>query len=128
MAEYRTVTAVATVTQQTFNADGTVSETTFDVTAESPKVLAIDPYVTIEPIEGGAVITVTDAQGKTTATIYNGKDGADGADGAPGEKGERGEKGEKGDDGAPGAKGDKGDPGEPGAKGADGARPRRSER
>lgn len=119
MAECRTVDVVATVTQQTFNADGTVSETTFDVTAESPKVLAIDPYVTIEPIEGGAVITVTDAQGKTTATIYNGKDGADGA---PGEKGERGEKGEKGDDGAPGAKGDKGDPGEPGAKGADGAK------
>jgi len=120
MAEYRTVTAVATVTQQTFNADGTVSETTFDVTAESPKVLAIDPYVTIEPIEGGAVITVTDAQGKTTATIYNGKDGADGA---PGEKGERGEKGEKGDQGIqgdPGAKGDKGDKGADGAPGAKG--------
>ena len=102
MANYRTVTAVATVTQQTFNADGTVSTNTFDVTAEAGKVLAIDPYITIEQTEDGAVVTVTDAHGKTTATIYNGKDGADGVDGAPGTPGE------KGADGAPGAKGDKG--------------------
>ena len=77
MAEYRTVTAVATVTQQIFNADGTVSTNTFDVTAEAGKVVAIDPYITIEQTEDGAVVTVTDAHGTTTATIYNGKDGAD---------------------------------------------------
>lgn len=111
MAEYRTVDVV-----------GTVTTNTFDVTADGGKIVVIDPYISIEQTDEGAVVTVTDKQGVTTATIYNGKDGADGADGAPGEKGERGEKGDKGDDGAPGAKGDKGDPGEPGAKGADGAK------
>ena len=124
MANYRTVTAVATVTQQTFNADGTVSTNTFDVTADAGKVVAIDPYITIEQTEDGAVVTVTDAHGKTTATIYNGKDGADGkdgTDGAPGAKGDPGERGEKGEKGDPGKDGEKGDPGTPGEKGADGA-------
>ena len=132
MAEYRTVTSVATVTQQTFNADGTVSTNTFDVTAEAGKVVAIDPYITIEQTEDGAVVTVTDAHGKTTATIYNGKDGAPGAKGERGEKGDKGDqgiqgiqgepgaKGDKGADGAPGAKGDKGDKGDTGATGATG--------
>ena len=117
MAEYRTVTAIATVTQRTFNADGTVSTNTFDVTAEAGKVVTINSYITIEQTEEGAVVTVTDTHGSTTATIYNGKDGADGAPGAKGDQGERGEKGEKGDPGTPGVKGDKGDTGATGAKG-----------
>ena len=126
MAEYRTVTAVATVTQQIYNADGTVSTNTFDVTAEAGKVVTIDPYITIEQTEDGAVVTVTDAHGQTTATIYNGRDGADGAPGAKGDPGERGEKGEKGDPGekgepgTPGTKGDKGDTGATGATGPKG--------
>lgn len=149
MAEYRTVTAVATVTQQTFNADGTVSTNTFDVTVEAGKVVAIDPYITIEQTEDGAVVTVTDAHGKTTATIYNGKDGQDGQSGVDGFSptatvsksgnvatisitdksgttstqvfdGAKGDKGDKGDPGI-GIKGDKGDPGTNGKDGKDGA-------
>lgn len=116
MANYRTVTAVATVTQQIYNADGTVSTNTFDVTAEAGKIVVIDPYISIEQTDEGAVVTVTDKQGVTTATIYNGKDGA------PGEKGERGEKGDQGIQGEPGAKGDKGDKGDKGADGAPGAK------
>lgn len=134
MAEYRTVTAIATVTQQTFNADGTVSTNTFDVTAEAGKVVAIDPYITIEQTEEGAVITVTDAQGVTTATIYNGKDGADGQDGQDGQSGVDGfsptatvsksgnvatisitdKSGTTSAQIVDGAKGDKGDKGDPG--------------
>lgn len=117
MAEYRTVDVVATVTRQTFEADGTVSTNTFDVTADGGKIVVIDPYISIEQTDEGAVVTVTDKQGVTTATIYNGPPGA------PGAKGERGEKGEKGDQGIqgePGAKGDKGDKGADGAPGAKG--------
>jgi len=110
---------VATVTRQTFEADGTVSTNTFDVTADGGKIVVIDPYISIEQTDEGAVVTVTDKQGVTTATIYNGPPGA------PGAKGERGEKGEKGDQGIqgePGAKGDKGDKGDKGADGAPGAK------
>ena len=132
MAEYRTVDVVATVTRQTFEADGTVSTNTFDVTADGGKIVVIDPYISIEQTDEGAVVTVTDKQGVTTATIYNGKDGAPGAKGERGEKGEKGDqgiqgepgakgdKGDKGADGAPGAKGDKGDKGDTGATGATG--------
>lgn len=135
MAEYRTVDVVATVTRQTFNADGTVSETTFDVTADGGKIVVIDPYISIEQTDEGAVVTVTDKQGVTTATIYNGPPGAPGAKGERGEKGDKGDqgiqgiqgepgakgdKGDKGADGAPGAKGDKGDKGDTGATGATG--------
>lgn len=148
MANYRTVTAVATVTQQIYNADGTVSTNTFDVTAEAGKVVVIDPYITIEQTEDGAVVTVTDAHGKTTATIYNGKDGADGQDGQDGQSGvdgfsptatvsksgnvatisitdKSGTTSAQVVDGAKGDKGDKGDPGigikgDKGDPGADG--------
>lgn len=129
MAEYRTVDVVATVTRQTFEADGTVSTNTFDVTADGGKIVVIDPYISIEQTDEGAVVTVTDKQGVTTATIYNGKDGAPGAKGERGEKGEKGDqgiqgepgaKGDKGDKGADGAKGDKGDKGDKGTTGATG--------
>ena len=99
------------------------------------------PIATVTQTDSGAVISITDKTGTTTATITNGKDGKDGADGAPGAKGDKGdkgdpgekgeqgiqgipgEKGEKGDTGAPGAdgtKGDKGDTGAPGPQGEDG--------
>ena len=137
MAEYRTVDVVATVTRQTFEADGTVTTNTFDVTADGGKIVVIDPYISIEQTDEGAVVTVTDKQGVTTATIYNGKDGQDGQDGRDGRDGQSGVDGfsptatvsKSGNvatisitdksgttsaqvvDGAKGDKGDKGDPG-----------------
>ena len=44
----------------------------------------ISPVVTVEPIEGGHRITITDAIGTQTADVLNGKDGKDGADGKDG--------------------------------------------
>ena len=39
------------------------------------------PIATVEPIQGGAKITITDKDGTTTTNVYNGTDGQDGADG-----------------------------------------------
>ena len=75
----------------------------------------ISPFATVSQTDSGAVITITDAYGTTTATVTNGKDGADGA------KGDKGDKGDTGATGAKGDKGDKGDPGEQGEPGQDGA-------
>jgi hypothetical protein len=72
------------------------------------------PIATVTQTDSGAVISITDKNGTTTATITNGKDGKDGADGQPGEKGDTGAPG------ADGAKGDKGDKGDTGATGAQG--------
>lgn len=44
----------------------------------------ISPVVTVEPIEGGHRITITDAVGTQTADVLNGKDGKDGEPGADG--------------------------------------------
>jgi hypothetical protein len=60
------------------------------------------------PTEDGALITITDKNGTTTATVKNGADGT---------------KGDKGDIGPQGPKGDKGDTGGAGANGADGYTP-----
>ena len=89
----------------------------------------------------GAVITITDKSGSTSATITNGKDGQIGKDGSNGKDGVsathswnntiltitsaagtssadlKGDKGDPGADGAKGDKGDKGDKGEQGPKG-----------
>lgn len=54
----------------------------------------ISPVVTVEPIEGGHRITITDAVGTQTADVLNGKDGKDGKDGAPGADGYTPVKGE----------------------------------
>ena len=99
------------------------------------------PIATVEQTDTGAVISITDKDGTTTATITNGKDGKDGADGqdgytpqkgidyfagqpgkdgADGAPGEKGDKGDKGDPGEPGQKGDKGDPGQKGDTGEQG--------
>lgn len=60
------------------------------------------PTVTVGQTENGAVITITDKNGTTTATVANGKDGADGA---PGEKGDKGDTGATGPAGAAGKDG-----------------------
>jgi hypothetical protein len=69
------------------------------------------PIAKVEQTATGAVISITDKDGTTTATITNGKDGKDGV---PGEKGD---KGDKGDPGEPGQKGEQGAQGEPGKDG-----------
>ena len=54
----------------------------------------ISPVVTVEPIEGGHRITITDAIGTQSADVLNGKDGKDGADGKDGQDGYTPVKGE----------------------------------
>lgn len=68
------------------------------------------PIAKVEQTDTGAVVSITDKNGTTTATITNGKDGKDGKDGAPGQPGEKGDKGDPGADGQPGQPGEKGDP------------------
>ena len=52
----------------------------------------LSPVANVTQTSTGAIITVTDKNGTTTATVYNGKDGQDGKDGV-------GKDGEKGKDG-----------------------------
>lgn len=75
------------------------------------------PIATVTQTENGAVITITDKAGTTTATVTNGKDGADGPQGLTGATGPQGPKGDKGDTGATGPKGDTGLTGPQGPKG-----------
>lgn len=63
------------------------------------------PVAMVEQTNEGAVITVTDKNGTTTATVANGKDGAKGDKGDTGPQGEKGEKGDKGDPGKDGTDG-----------------------
>lgn len=72
------------------------------------------PVAKVTQTDTGAVISITDKKGTTTATVTNGKDGA------KGEKGDKGDTGEKGEQGIPGAKGDKGDTGAQGIQGIQG--------
>lgn len=51
------------------------------------------PIATVTQTDSGAIISITDKDGTTTATITNGKDGA------PGEKGDKGDTGSAGRDG-----------------------------
>lgn len=121
MAEYRTVTAVATVTQTTFNVDGTVSTNTFNVDADAQRVVIVDPYISIEQTDEGAVVTVTDTRGSTQATIYNGPEGPAGETGPQGERGPQGIQGERGPAGETGPRGETGPAGPAGPTGATGA-------
>ena len=68
----------------------------------------VSPSAKVEQTETGAVITIKDAVGTTTATLTNGAKGETGAQGPQGLKGETGPQGAKGETGA---KGEKGDPG-----------------
>lgn len=80
----------------------------------------VEPYMTIEETEDGALITVT-AQGETTqATVYNGPQGQQGEQGIQGPEGKQGPQGEQGIQGEKGQKGDKGDKGDTGAQGPQG--------
>lgn len=100
-----------------FDVEFDMEPMTLDVEMGETTVIKIgDVTVKVEETKEGAEITVEDATGTQSATIYNGKDGAPGEDGA---QGPQGEQGPAGADGAQGPKGDKGDPGQ---KGADGAR------
>ena len=53
----------------------------------------VSPIATVSQTGTGAVISITDKDGTTTATITNGKDGKDGADGEKGDKGDKGDAG-----------------------------------
>lgn len=105
------------------------------------------PIATVEETDEGALVTITDKNGTTTATLthgkdgytpvkgtdyFDGKDGADGKDGytpvkgidyfdgKDGKDGEAGPQGPQGEQGPQGAKGDKGDTGQQGEKGEQG--------
>ena len=59
------------------------------------------PIANVTETDSGAVITITDAKGTTTATVYNGHDGADGTAGKDGKDGKNGADGKtpvKGED------------------------------
>lgn len=51
------------------------------------------PIARVQETSDGAVITITDKTGTTTAEVHNGKDGEPGQPGEPGEKGEPGDPG-----------------------------------
>ena len=81
------------------------------------------PVATVVQTAGGATITITDANGTTTADIANGAKGDKGDTGAQGPKGDKGDTGEQGpqgiqgETGATGATGAQGPQGEQGPKG-----------
>ena len=95
----------------------------------------VSPSATVTQTAAGAIVTITDATGTTTATLANGAKGDTGAtgpqgpkgdagttgpqgpQGVKGETGETGPQGPKGDTGATGAQGPKGDTGPTGPKG-----------
>ena len=98
----------------------------------TPGADGFSPVANVVQTDSGAVISITDKYGTTTATVTSGKDGADGEKGEKGDTGPAGEKGATGDKGDKGdaftfadftadqlalLKGDKGDKGDTGAKG-----------
>ena len=86
----------------------------------------VSPTVKTDSISGGTRVTITDAEGKHTFDVLNGKDGGEAATPEIGENGNwfiNGEdtgKPSRGADGADGAKGDPGEDGAPGENGTDG--------
>jgi hypothetical protein len=69
------------------------------------------PIATVTQTDTGAVISITDKDGTTTATITNGKDGVDGKDGSDGYTPVKGKDyfdGKDGKDGSPGSNGSDG--------------------
>ena len=84
----------------------------------------VSPIATVTQTEDGAIISITDRDGTTTAEILNGEQGPQGIQGPQGPQGPQGiqgEKGDKGDTGATGPQGPKGDKGDKGDRGATGA-------
>lgn len=73
------------VTIKAYNTDGTVTEGTVENGSDGepgaqglPGSDGISPSAKVEQIPTGAVVTITDKDGTTTATIENGHDGSDG--------------------------------------------------
>ena len=102
----------------------TASPEPMRLTMEEARVIgAVSPTATVERLENGARLTVTDINGTTTALVNDGAQGPKGdkgdtgAQGPKGDTGETGAQGQKGDTGAQGPKGDKGDTGSQGPKG-----------
>lgn len=87
-------------------------------------VRAVSPRIGIERTEGGAVVTVTDYRGSSSAIVY---DGAQGPQGERGETGPVGPQGPKGDTGEQGPQGIQGPKGETGATGPQGERGEKGE-
>ena len=83
-------------------------------------ILAVSPSASVTQTETGAVITVTDKFGTTSAVLLNGKDGKDGKDGADGAQGPQGPKGDTGPQGPQGERGEQGPKGDTGADGPQG--------
>ena len=65
----------------------------------------VSPIVSVEEIEGGHRVNITDILGKKSFDVMDGEDGQPGQDGAPGKDGEDGQPGQ---DGAPGKDGEDG--------------------
>lgn len=80
----------------------------------------VSPTVSVEPVDGGNEVTITDVNGEKSFTVYNGKDGAEGPPGPQGDAGEKGDTGERGPVGPQGKQGEPGLPGEPGPTGKEG--------
>lgn len=67
------------------------------LTAEQARVIrAVSPTATVERIEGGAEVTITDYEQTTTAVIYDGEKGDPGEQGEPGQQGAPGQPGQDG--------------------------------
>lgn len=85
--------------------------------AGSPGEDGFSPSASVEQTDSGAVITITDKAGTTTAAVSNGKDGAAGPQGPQGEKGDTGEPGPAGPKGETGPAGPQGETGPAGPAG-----------
>ena len=77
------------------------------------------PIATVEQTENGAVITITDKTGTTSATVTNGATGPQGPKGDTGEQGPKGDTGATGPQGETGATGPQGPKGDTGPAGSD---------
>lgn len=75
------------------------------------------PTASVASTETGAIVTVTDDSGTSTAILTHGAKGDKGEKGDTGETGPQGPKGDKGDTGSVGPKGDTGNTGPQGPKG-----------
>ena len=88
---------------------------------ESVRVVnAVSPRASVEPNAEGALITVHDLDGTTTAQIKHGEMGPQGPQGERGPQGEQGPQGERGEQGIQGPQGVKGDMGATGPAGPTG--------
>lgn len=120
------------VTIKAYNTDGTVTEGTVENGSDGEPGApgergsdGISPEASVEQTPTGAIVTVTDARGTTTATLENGHDGSDGI--SPTAKVEQTAGGAKvtitDRNGTTVANLTNGQPGQPGSRGQDGTSP-----